>query len=301
MRASLPKVMKSVLKSSIAALMVCGVSVASAAEDKARFEATGFLQSLDLFIAEQVAKLRSGDDKDKAGEIKDLELSLRDTSGAKDNGFFYLHDRSAQQPTLGVIGNPGDRPDFSSLLAPNGTVRGSYGQDMLDANSRLGLSLPLSSNPHAAGLEVSVESSYRLSMQGIPALSPLATSDMAERNYNFGVTVGYSGFNLDASMMRQESLFERDISGYGVGFSYQATSWAARLSLNEYKEGADLYGLENEARNIISVELGASYRLSSNLGLQGGVRYYDYGSRMMLHPEAGEKSQMVFLGGKLSF
>lgn len=293
--------MKYVLKSVIAALMVCGTSAASAAEDKARFEATGFMQSLDLFIAEQVAKIRSADEKEKSGEIKDLELSLRDTSGAKDNGFFYLRDRSAPQPGMGVMGNPGDRPDFSSLLAPDGLVRGAYGQDLFDASSRTGFSLPLSSNPHAAGLEISLESNYRLSMQGIPSLSPLATSDMAERNYNFGVTVGYSGFNLDASMMRQESLFERDISGYGVGFSYQATSWAARLSLNEYKEGADLYGIENEARNIISVELGASYRLSSNLGLQGGVRYYDYGSRMMLHPEAGEKSQMVFLGGKLSF
>ena len=228
-RASLPKVMKNVLKFTVAALLVCGTSVASAAEDKARFEATGFLQSLDLFIAEQVAKLRSDESKEKKEEIKDLELSLRDpSSGTAEQGFFYLRDRSAPQPGaqtgMGVIGNPGDRPDFSSLLAPTGTVRGSYGQDVLDASSRTGFNLPLSSNPHAAGLEISLESNYRLSMQGIPALSPLATSDMAERNYNFGVTVGYSGFNLDASMMRQESLFERDISGYGVGFSYQASA-----------------------------------------------------------------------------
>ena len=284
--------------------MVCGVSAASVAEDKARFEASGFMQSLDLFIAEQVAKLQSGDQKDKDEKIKDLDLSLRDTTGAADSGFFYLRDSSATAGMPGSMIMPGglhDRPDFSSLLAPDGTVRGSYGQDILDTSARVGLSLPTSSNPYAPGIEVSLESSYRMSMQGIPALAGFGSSDTAERNYNIGVTVGYSGFNIDASMMRQESLFEREISGYGVGFSYEATSWTARLSLSEYKEGADLYGIENEARNIISVELGASYRLTNSLGLQGGVRYYDYGSRIMLNPEAGEKSQMVFLGGRLKF
>ncbi|WP_417449146.1 porin [Kordiimonas sp.] len=292
------------MKYSIAATLICGASTVSSAEDKARFEATGFMQSLDLFIAEQVSKLRSNEQKDKTEKIKDIELSLRDTSGAADSGFLYLRDRSATNSLPGsmiIPGDLGDRPDFSSLLAPDGTVRGSYGQDILDTSSRMGISLPTSSNPYAPGIEVSLESNYRLSMQGIPALAGFGSSDTAERNYNIGLTVGYSGFNVDASMMRQESLFDRDISGYGVGFSYQASSWMARLSLSEYKEGADLYGIENEARNIISVELGASYRLTNSLGLQGGVRYYDYGSRIMLHPEAGEKSQMVFLGGRLKF
>ncbi|WP_262692438.1 porin [Kordiimonas aestuarii] len=291
------------MKYSLAAALVCGASTVSTAEDKARFEATGFMQSLDLFIAEQVSKLRSGEQKDKDEKIKDIDLSLRDTSGANDSGFLYLRDRSAagMPGSMIIPGDLGDRPDFSSLLAPDGTVRGSYGQDILDTTSRMGISLPTSDNPYAPGIEVSLESSYRMSLQGIPALSGFSSSDTTERNYNIGLTVGYSGFNLDASMMRQESLFDREISGYGVGFSYQASSWMARLSLSEYKEGADLYGIENEARNIISVELGASYRLTDSLGLQGGLRYYDYGSRIMLHPEAGEKSQMVFLGGRLKF
>ncbi|WP_417456382.1 porin [Kordiimonas sp.] len=296
--------MKYALKHSIAALMVCGISVASAAEDKARFEATGFMQSLDLFVAEQIAKLRGNHKTDKGEAIKDLELSLRDTSGKDDSGFLYLRDRSASiSGTLGAPGNLNDRPDFSSLLAPDGTVRGSYGQDLFGANSRMGITFGGDPNgvPSDRGFELSLESNYRLSLQGLSATNGFGSTDQAERHYNLGFSVGYSGFNVDASVMRQESLFEREISGYGVGFSYQATSWTARLSLSEYKEGADLYGIENEARNIISVELGASYRLTDNVGLKGGVRYYDYGSRMMLDPEAGEKSQMVFLGGRLKF
>ena len=276
----------------------------AAAEEKTRFESSGFMQSLDLFITEQVAKLRGTQSGNKDGSIKDLELSLRDGSAQKDGTFLYLRDRSAPTVTVGSLNAPGnltDRPDFSSLLAPNGAVRGSYGQDMFGSNTRLGVSFGGDDARGERGFEIALESNYRMSMQGLSAATGYSSSDLAEHQYNLGLSVGYSGFNLDASLLRQQSLFEKDLSGYGVGFSYQAASWSARLSLNEYREGADLYGIENEARNIISVELGANYRLTDALGLSGGVRYYDYGSRIMLDPAAGEKSQMIFLGGRLKF
>jgi hypothetical protein len=288
------------------ALMISAASTAVAAEEKTRFESSGFLQSLDLFIAEQMAKLRLPQDGSKGESIKDLELSLRDTTetapagDAADNGFFYLRDAT---PASHGDMSLSERPDFSSLLAPDGTVRGSYGQDLFDANSRMGVVSfgRDKTDAHDRGFEVAVQSAYRMSMQGLPATVGFGNNDLAERRYNLGLSLAYSGFNLDASVMRQESVFEPELTGFDVGFSYNASSWSARLSLSEYKEGADLYGIENEARNIISVELGASYRLTETLGLQGGVRYYDYGSRLLVNPEAGEKSQMIFLGGRLKF
>ena len=291
--------MKRACKYALVALMISASPTAVLAEEKTRFESSGFLQSLDLFIAEQMVKLRGTQQATKPGSTKDLELSLREASETKDTGFFYLRDEGPKGSTAPSLS---ERPDFSSLLAPDGTVRGSYGQDLFGTNARVGVSFGADKNDlNDRGFEIALQSAYRLSMQGLPAANAFNNSDLAERQYNLGLTVGYSGFNLDASVMRQTSVFDGDTSGYDVGFSYQAPSWSARLSLSEYQEGADLYGLENEARNIISVELGASYRLTNTLGLKGGVRYYDYGNRLMLDPAAGEKSQMIFLGGRLKF
>ncbi|NVJ71288.1 MAG: porin [Alphaproteobacteria bacterium] len=292
--------MKTAIKYAVTALMISASSTAVLAEEKTRFESNGFLQSLDLFIAEQMTKLRGDHKPSKADSIKDLELSLRDKTESEENGFFYL--REAGPASAGSIGSLNERPDFSSLLSPDGTVRGSYGQDLFGTGGRVGLSFGADKHdPTDRGFEIALQSAYRLSMQGLPAANAFNNSDLAERQYNVGLSVGYSGFNVDASLMRQTSVFESDMSGFDVGFSYQANSWSARLSMSEYREGADLYGIENEARNIISVELGASYRLTNTLGLQGGVRYYDYSNRLMLNPEAGEKSQMIFLGGRLKF
>ncbi|TNE65156.1 MAG: porin [Alphaproteobacteria bacterium] len=293
--------MKRMSKIAIVGLLMASTSTAAVADEKTRFESSGFLQSLDLFIAEQMAKLKGEHKDSKTANPEDLELSLRAPSGNRDNGFLYLRDQTGGG-TDGMAGLNA-RPDFSSLLSPNGTVRGSYGQDLFGATNRMGMTFGGQPGSHDRGFEVAIESAYRLSMQGLPATTGFGDTnlDLAERQYNVGLSVGYLGFGLDASVMRQTNLFEGDLSGYDVGFSYQASSWSARLSLSEYKEGADLYGIENEARNIISVELGASYRLTDRMGVQGGVRYYDYGNRLMLDPSAGEKSQMIFLGGRLKF
>jgi len=286
-------------KISLAALIAAGFTAHVAADDaKPRFESTGFLQSLDAFIAEQMAKHRSSQSDDKETVLQELELSLRGTE-SEEHSLFKLSD--SRDTELSPAKNLTDRPDFSSLLAPTGEVRGSYGQDLYSANSRMDLSFGGNDkNPDDRGLEVSLKSAYRLSVQGLPATLGFAGNDIANREYNLGVSVGYSGFGLDASFIQQTSIFDNGLTGFDVGLSYQSASWAARLSLSEYREGADLYGIENEVRNIISVELGASYRLTDNLGLSGGVRYYDYGDRWFVNPENGE-SQMLFLGGSLKF
>ncbi len=291
--------MKRVCTYALAGLLIMAAPTGLSAEDKTRFESSGFLQSLDLFIAEQMAKFRSKPQDSEKEDIKELELSLRDSSEKKDSGFLYLRDTSIDSKLSSSSVALANKPDFSSLLAPNGMLRGKHGQDILGAQSLIGVTLGANKNdPTNKGIEIAVQSGYRLSM---PEMFGDTNMDLAARHYNVGLSVGYSGFNVDASLVRQTDPFDTDLYGYDVGFSYQATSWSARFGLSEYKEGTDLYGLENEARNIISVELGANYRLTDRMGLSGGVRYYDYGSRLMLNPEQGENSQMVFLGGSLRF
>lgn len=293
--------MKSLLKYGLSALAIASLSVASAADDKTRFESSGFLQSLDLFIAEQLSKQRAATDKSEAEKLRGLDLKLGSADVTTEGGFLSLND---SRPTL----NQGNRdvagrPDFSSLLAPTGAVRGSYGQDLFGASSRLGLSFGGDDSGETGdrGFEIALESQYRMSLQGLSATSGFADTGLAETQYRAGVSFGYSGFGIDASLMRQQGLFARAMEGYEAGFSYQASTWSARIAMSEYKEGTDLYGIENEARNIISYELGASYRLTDRIGLSGGVRYYDYGAAYVADPEAGDKAQTIFLGGRLRF
>ncbi|MFC3053644.1 hypothetical protein [Kordiimonas pumila] len=293
--------MKRLLKISMAAFVAAGLAAGVSADDsKPRFESSGFLQSLDAFIAEQMAKQATAEPVAKAGAIPELKLSNLETPSGSNHSFFKLSDsRTLPQSSLQGLS---DKPDFSSLMAPTGEMRGGIGRGLYDATSRMAITFGgKETSNQSKGLELALQTGYRLSVDGMPASVPFADLDVASHEYNFGIEARYSGFGLDASLMRYNSYFENDMNGFDVGLSYQATSWSARLSLTEYKEGADLYGIENEARNIVSVELGASYRFSNYLGLSGGVRYYDYGDRWIVSSLTGDNSRMVFLGGKLQF
>lgn len=305
-------VMKRTLTYGLSVAALVGASmlghVAHADDEKTRFESSGFLQSLDVFLSEQVKKLRGAEpDKDEekqaADKLKGMDLHLEGTHPTGEAGFLALSDR---RPTF--TGNSGDlaaRPDFSSLLSPSGTVRGSYGHELFGANSRVGISFGSEKAEDGTvidrGFEIALESRYRQSLQGLSMTSGFADPGLAETLYTAGVSLGYSGFGIDASVTRQTGQFAEDMAGYEAGFSYSGDSWSARLSMSEYSEGADLVGIENEARNIVSFELGANYRLTERIGLTGGVRYYDYRTRFISKTPDGDTSQMIFLGGRLKF
>ncbi len=293
--------MNKLTKYGLSALAIACVSVASAADDKTRFESSGFLQSLDAFIAQQIAKQRASAEPTKADKLRGLDLSLGEEGLKKETGFLSLND---SRPRLNNSPDDlTDRPDFSSLLAPTGTVRGTYTHDLFGATSRIGLSFGGDKPGEGSdrGFEIALESQYRLSIDGLSATTGFADAGQAETLYRAGVSLGYSGFGVDASLMRQSGLFARQLEGFEAGLSYQATTWSARIAMSEYTEGSDLYGIENDARNIISYELGASYRLTDKVGFTGGVRYYDYGSNYFSTSEDGDRSQMIFLGGRLRF
>jgi opacity protein-like surface antigen len=283
-----------------AALVAAGLSAPSwSDDDTTRFESSGFLKSLDAFVAEQMAKQRAGSELSGADHLKELELSLRSNTPNTKNAFRLSDSRELR----GLGSKPIDEiPSFSSLLAPTGQLKGSVGFEELAANSRVNLSFgKKKGGDESKRFNFSLQSGYRISGESTPAPSAFTNSGLADREYNLGVTLGYSGFGVDASMTRQTSVFKPEAYGFDVGLSYQTTSFAARLSMSEYHEGADLYGIENEVRSIVSVELGARYKLTNNIGLNGGVRYYDYGDQWLVDASAGENSKMIFLGGQLKF
>lgn len=292
--------MKTLLKLGVSAFAIASLSFAAAADDKPRFESSGFLQSLDIFISEQLAKQRAVAKESDAEKLKGLDLTLSGETVTNEAGFVSLSD---SRPRLnGTSPELASRPDFSSLLAPSGSVRGAYTQDLFGASNRVGLSFGAGNGENGnRGFEVALESQYRLSLEGLSATTGFADAGKADTQYRAGVSLGYSGFGIDASVLRHTGLFARNMEGFEAGFSYRANSWSARIAMSEYTEGSDLYGIENDVRNIISYELGASYRLSDRLGLTGGVRYYDYGENLFAASEKINAAQTIFLGGRLRF
>lgn len=284
---------------SAVALAVAIAVPAWADDDSARFESSGFLKSLDAFVAEQMAKQRQANKISGEQHLKELELSLRDRKDPE-KSLFRLSD--SPKFSKNSFNSYTEVPSFSSLLEPTGQLKAAYGFNELVANSRLDMAFGKKNvDEPSKQFALSLKSGLRITNENIPAPSAFANVGLEDREYNLGVTLGYSGFGVDASLTRQTSVFMPESIGYDVGLSYQSTSFAARLSLSEYHEGADLYGIENDVRSIVSVELGASYKLSDAIGLNGGVRYYDYGDQWLVDPEAGENSKMIFLGGQLRF
>lgn len=239
----------------------------------------------------------ANDDTDDEA-FEDIDLSLRRPVVERGDGFIYLTERS---PIKTITDKNSKRPTFSSLLAPSGSIR-NVRSGVLDRSSRIGLSF--GSDENSRGLEIAIESAFQLSGNTRKPTSNEIYSleqQFAERVYNVGVSVGYSGFNLDATVIREQSLLNGDTEGFGVGFSYTGNRWAARFSLSEYTEGSDLYGINNEVRNFVSLELGATYNLSERWGILGGIRYSDMRNAEFLTDNPFRRSQSVFLGGRFRF
>ncbi len=124
---------------------------------------------------------------------------------------------------------------------------------------------------------------------------------LAQRAYNLSLGVGYSGFRLGASYSRNDFLFSSDMSGFDLGFGYMSDTWSANLRLGEYSKSASLLLSQDYDifEHISAYELGAAYRLFSNVSLTGRFTYYSYG---MSNEFAGvDDVQSLIFGTNLSF
>lgn len=129
----------------------------------------------------------------------------------------------------------------------------------------------------------------------------LNNSMLSQRAYNLSLGLGYSGFRLGASLSRNDFLFSSDMTGYDLGFGYMSNSWSANFKVGEYSRDKSLL-LSQEYdifEHISAYELGAAYRLFSNVSLTGRFTYYSYGMDSDLGPLEDVKS--LILGTNLSF
>jgi len=103
---------------------------------------------------------------------------------------------------------------------------------------------------------------------------------LSQRAYNLSLGLGYSGFRLGASFSRNNFLFSPDMSGFDLGFGYIGGSWSANVSVGAYNSERPLLLSQNYNifDHISAYELGAAYRLFSNVSLTGRFTYYSYGA-----------------------
>ena len=146
-----------------------------------------------------------------------------------------------------------------------------------------------------------MQSSYAITDSILGETRQTVGDGLEVRDINLGLRVGYSGFNIDATLLTHDSAFAQDGTGFEAGLSYETGGFAARLSARQYREGLDLLGFENEFRKFVSFELGARYKLNDDLGFTGGVRLFRADDHWMTDPALGEGSQMIYLGGSLRF
>ncbi len=155
----------------------------------------------------------------------------------------------------------------------------------------------------ALGIELS--SSIRVRQVDMPgvAASPSLADALSRQQYNVGLNIGYLGFNLGASLRSEMGEFSDGFKGYDVGLSYRGSSWSTSLSVGEYSRRyshlfSDTEDLEN---TYYAFELGASYSFSRAFSLTGGFRHFEYGRGNLLDADAAPRSQIFYLGTRLSF
>ena len=306
---------------SILATIVAAPSAGLSAEEApTRFNADDFLQSLDLFIAQQeidkkatalrmsnslISKNFLSSNSPTSLMSQDGMVSLKKRDKKNGPGFFYLHDVEKNSAPEGT--NLSGRPDFTSLLAPmknsyERKIFGNNNKNILSGTTRMGVTFAkdseLQDGPH--GFEVALQSSFNLSQNMlVNNEDPL----LMDRELNVGLSFGYSGFNIDANLLQKDSIFSQAFSGYDMGFSYRTSSFWTRLSFTQIKREKDLFGFNALNDHELSVELGAGYRFSHRLSVNGGLRYADYDSfnNGIRDYSSVERAQMVFFGGRLDF
>ncbi len=138
--------------------------------------------------------------------------------------------------------------------------------------------------------------------RSVSSYSPILFSGFgSQRAYNVSLGVNYSGFNVGASISRNNMLYMPQLRGFDLGFGYNADSWSANFRVGEYRRDNQLaFGRRLSLfENVSSYELGAAYRLFSNVNLTGRFTYYSYGLGGDIAPLDDVKS--LIFGTNLSF
>ena len=295
----------------LSTLMVAGVSSTSASAlalqdaDKKAAPAT-----IEL-IEEKAPRVRKNTTKVSLLKVESPELSKnKDGEGA----FLSLQTPKRDGLQLDIIAKSDAMLEMERLLKASGVRGGTTRTDSILTRAG-GLDLVLSDsdskNPILTGLSLSLDSSVELkaidNILDIPTLTPISpaltnNNDVAlDREYNFGVAIGFAGVVLDANYLERDSFIEEGYRGLNVGLGYRSRNWMTRLGASEYTYdvGTNVDLLPDGVRQLYQFELGGAVRISKRMSLSAGVKVTDYGR--LLRQEENTWGQSFYLGGRFSY
>jgi len=295
----------------LSALVVAGVSSTSASaltlQDADKKVAPATIE----LIEEKAPRVRKNTTKVSLFKVESPEL-LKNKDG--EGAFLSLQSPKRDGLKLDILAKSDAMLEMERLLKASGVRGGTTRTDSLLTRVG-GIDLVLTdgekANPLLSGLSLSVDSGIELkavnNILDIPTLTPIspaltANDDVAmDREYNFGVSLGYAGIVLDANYLERESFIEEGYRGLNVGLGYRSRNWMTRLGASEYTYdvGTSVDLLPDGVRQLYQFELGGAVRVSKRMSLTAGVKVTDYGR--LLHREENTWGQSFYLGGRFSY
>ena len=119
--------------------------------------------------------------------------------------------------------------------------------------------------------------------------------------YNLGVAIGWKRFALTGDVARMDAgLLPLGREAMDVGLSYSGKQWSTRVQLGADRGLGDRPSLLNRDASY-SVDLGGSYALTSNLELNGGLRYKLQRERLDQLNDDRRDSQAAYVGTTFRF
>lgn len=306
-------VLKAVWTKTAAICLSLAITAPVMADETPRFKSSGFLESLDLF-ADQRASLESTDNA--ASRLK-VDFAFRSESAAQEPGFLYLQDEGDNAPVAPIpVSKPlsSFTPRLSALSGLDRSVD-SVGQTRVSGSFTpryAGSRVTLGFAPDTDGFAEDAHKRFSLALSSEflverSTLSVIADSGFNEltpydrQSMNLGLSVGYLGFTVGASVTRETGGLLDDIEGFDIGLGYETAAFSTQISVGEYSRNRGHNALVGLDDSFYKLELGAAYALSTRLRVSGGVRLFDYGPGFAAGQESGDRAGQLYLGTRFNF
>lgn len=230
-----------------------------------------------------------------------VEVNLDGTDDGAGGKFLYLKGDFGAAPmasdktalTLLDAGNVATGAQAAGLI---GSFTPSH------ANMRLGFASTVGGATNARpGFDVALTSS--LAANGGAVFNPLSvdfsTGAASDRTVNFGLSLGYAGFNLGAAYLEGDQGFDYGYRGYDVGLGYQRGNWGTVLGFSGIEPTSSSMGMNLlGAQSQYTMRLGAFYQIMPGLTLGGRFQFHD---SQHFDAQENQNSGEFFLNTNLNF
>ncbi|MEE8294347.1 MAG: hypothetical protein V3R64_01410 [Sphingomonadales bacterium] len=299
----------------IGAAFLAAPSYAQEDDEPLRFSSEDFLDEYNLFL---------GEASDAAEEPDvDLKLNLDSDENVDDKDFIYFKknnnvDGSSISLSLAPVGTT-----QSAFTPRKTTLTGNLENVVLPSGEALSLtaftprytsadiSFSLGSNKNAqeeaSGFQISLASQFSRRNANVfgSVNNDFVNEALGSQVYDLGLNVGYSDFNLGASVRGEESVFYKGITGYDVGLSYQRPTWSTSILFGEYQQNGNYITSSLNSpyldTRFFAIELGAAYHLAPWVRFVGSFRMYEDPDLFIIEGEKIGISQMFYLGTRVNF